>query len=154
MKQIDKNIEYYNAYGQKEFYKGTSFRVHKWSPDAYYFNNEQYVDWVIYNGALCVCARTHVSSNDNIPVLIYKQGVPIDIEPNPCWDFALGGLAFSSDSPLSDPTRIKLDNNSFYISSVHNNNENRYHKCHNNINANSTNSRKKEWIKQRTHNRA
>lgn len=116
MKQIDKNIEYYNAYGQKEFYKGTSFRVHKWSPDAYYFNNEQYVDWVIYNGALCVCARTHVSSNDNIPVLIYKQGVPIDIEPNPCWDFALGGLAFSSDSPLSDPTRIKLDNNSFYIS--------------------------------------
>ena len=116
MKRTDRNAEYYNAYSQKEFYKGTSFRVNKWTPDSYYFNNEQYVDWVIYNGTLCVCARTHVSSEDNAPVLIYNQGVPVDIEPNPCWDFALGGLAFNSDNLLSDPTRMKLENNSFYIS--------------------------------------
>lgn len=116
MKHIDRNAEYYNAYSQKEFYKGTSFRVHKWTPDSYYFNNEQYVDWVIYNGALCVCARTHVSSEDNVPVLIYNQGVPVNIEPNPCWDFALGGLAFTSHSPLADTTRVKLENNILYIS--------------------------------------
>lgn len=117
MKPINRNLgEYYNAQGQKEFYKGTSFRVHTWSLDTYYFNNDQYIDWVIYNGIICVCARTHISNADNAPVIIYKQGIPVGIESNPCWDFVFGGLSALPNSVLSDPTRIKLVNNDFYIS--------------------------------------
>jgi hypothetical protein len=63
-----------------------------------------------------VCARTHISNADNAPVIIYKQGIPVGIESNPCWDFVFGGLSALPNSVLSDPTRIKLVNNEFYIS--------------------------------------
>lgn len=106
---------YYNAEGAKSFYKGTSFRVNKWAPDTYYFNDDQYIDWVIYNGVLCICERTHVSNMDNAPSIIYENKIPIGIESNPCWNFALGGLSASTEN-YSDTTRIKISDEKLYIS--------------------------------------
>lgn len=107
---------YYNAEGAKSFYKGTSFRVNKWAPDTYYFNDDQYVDWVIYNGVLCICERTHVSNMDNAPSIIYENKIPIGIESNPCWNFALGGLSAYTEDVYSDTTRIKISDEKLYIS--------------------------------------
>ena len=67
--------EYYTAKGSRSFYKGTSFRCTKWDINTHYFNNEDFIDFVSYNGCLLKCNRSHISSTENEPLLTIRDGI-------------------------------------------------------------------------------
>lgn len=124
MKTIDKvNYMYEDAHAAKSFYRGTSFRINDWSPDTYYFHDDQYIDWVIINGAICVCMRSHISNEDNKPQLLYQNNIPVGISPNSCWSFVFGGVSSNNGSDNNqstivnkDLTRLRFQNNILEIS--------------------------------------
>lgn len=67
----------FNTFGDCSFnndksinlYKGTSFRFSgKWSKGLSYVNDEYYVDFVSYNGALWGCIQSNISNDDNTPL--------------------------------------------------------------------------------------
>jgi hypothetical protein len=124
MKTIDKiSYMYEDAYAAKSFYRGTSFRINDWEPDTYYFHDDQYIDWVIINGAICVCMRSHISNEDNKPQLLYQNNIPVGISPNSCWSFVFGGVSSNNGSDNNqstvvnkDLTRLRFQNNILEIS--------------------------------------
>ena len=110
MKNIDKiNYMYEDAYAAKSFYRGTSFRINDWEPDTYYFHDDQYIDWVIINGAICICMRSHISNEDNKPQLLYQNNIPVGISPNSCWSFVFGGVSSNNGSDNNQPTVVNKD---------------------------------------------
>ena len=82
---------YYNAMGSRSFYKGTSFRCTEWCVDTHYFNNEDFIDFVSYKGALLRCTRSHISSVDNEPSLVINNNLIVGINDSPVWEFVMGG---------------------------------------------------------------
>lgn len=105
---------YYNAMGSRSFYKGTSFRCTKWCLETHYFNNEDFIDFVSYNGALLRCTRSHVSSSENEPFLIIENGNVIGIENTPVWEFVMGGASTSEDTELN--VTFKVENEHLFVS--------------------------------------
>lgn len=82
---------YYNAMGSRSFYKGTSFRCTEWCLETHYFNNEDFIDFVSYKGALLRCTRSHISSVDNEPSLVINNNLIVGINDSPVWEFIMGG---------------------------------------------------------------
>lgn len=82
---------YYNAMGSRSFYKGTSFRCTEWCLETHYFNNEDFIDFVSYKGALFRCTRSHISSVDNEPSLVINNNLIVGINDSPVWEFIMGG---------------------------------------------------------------
>ena len=89
----------------RDFYKGKSFRfVHEWHPGTNYFNDQFNVDFITFNNTLLACKKSHKSSNEDIPVIIYDAQnplQPIGVESN-YWEFVLGGIANDIDLDLSN----------------------------------------------------
>ena len=60
------NLDY-----KRVLHKGKSFECGKWQPFITYTNDCLKQDFVTCNGALFVCLETHLSSEDNMPKLVY-----------------------------------------------------------------------------------
>lgn len=113
--------QYYDASGNKDFYKGTSFRVFKWAEGMTYYNDERYVDWVMMNGGLCVCKQTHVSdqyncpegfyikSNEKLSVYDHEIGLPVAMAENDYWEFFGGAYHAGLDVDNIDATQINFE---------------------------------------------
>lgn len=84
---------YVGTCNSRDFYKGTSFKmVGEWSSDTHYFNNEYVIDFVSYKGALLSCAKSHLSSSVNTPVLTKDGDKITGIQPNEYWSFVMSGI--------------------------------------------------------------
>lgn len=89
----------------RDFYKGKSFRfVHEWHPGTNYFNDQFNVDFITFNNTLLACKKSHKSSNENIPVIIYDSQNPLQpIGVNSdFWEFVLSGIANDVNLDLSN----------------------------------------------------
>lgn len=104
--------EYYTAKGSRSFYKGTSFRCTKWDINTHYFNNEDFIDFVSYNGCLLKCNRSHISSTENEPLLTIRDGIIVGIENSSLWEFVMGGVAAITGTNRE----FKIMNGHLYIS--------------------------------------
>lgn len=101
MKNIKPDIDLQNSIERsritesREYYKGKSFNFAKeWHPGINYFNDNYITDFVSYKGTLLVCRRTHLSSNSNIPELLFEDpkdsNQPTGVKSE-YWDFILAG---------------------------------------------------------------
>ena len=106
---------YYAVRGSRDFYKGTSFRCNVWSENTHYFHDENYVDFVVYDGTLLMCMRNHISSEDNQPILKREGTVAVGLERNPLWEFVIGGV-YSNGSISGDQIKLKIDGETLYMS--------------------------------------
>lgn len=106
---------YYAVRGSRDFYKGTSFRCNVWSENTHYFHDENYVDFVVYDGTLLMCMRNHISSEDNQPILKREGTVAVGLERNPLWEFVIGGV-YSNGSISGDQIKLKIDGETLYVS--------------------------------------
>ena len=86
--------EYYGAYNSKDLYKGKSFNMSgEWATNVHYFNDDFITDFVSFGGALLSCKKSHLSSSNNRPTIVYEDGVPTGVMPNSFWSFVLGGVS-------------------------------------------------------------
>lgn len=61
-------------FNSRQYYKGTSFKMSgEWTIDTNYFNDEYIVDFIAYGGALLSCTKSHISTDENKPVLIKNE---------------------------------------------------------------------------------
>ena len=103
--------EYYGAYNSKDLYKGKSFNMAgEWAPEVHYFNDDFLTDFVSYNGALLSCKRSHLSSSNNRPELLFEDNIPCGVKQNSYWTFVLGGIPGTNGSV--GPTYIPSYNES------------------------------------------
>lgn len=92
---IDSSRDALGRFHTRDFYKGKSFNYAlSWANNTHYFNDEYITDFVSYQGALLACRRSHLSSSNNEPILIY--GDPSNPDKitgvdSPLWDFVLAG---------------------------------------------------------------
>ena len=96
----------------KQSTKGTSFRINKWTPDTYYMYNEQYIDWVHVDGALLVCKRTHVSNDDNKPIITIENKKLV-LKDSPCWEFIFG---LESSITIDNISQLRFENGILQLS--------------------------------------
>lgn len=94
---IESSRDHYSLYHSRDFYKGKSFNfAGNWAPGVHYFNDEYITDFVAYEGALLACDRSHLSSSDSAPKLLYNDiedpnhQRPIGVD-SPFWDFVFSG---------------------------------------------------------------
>lgn len=82
------------TFSPRDVYKGTSFKMTgEWTENMNYFNDEYIIDWVVYEGALLSCVKSHLSSQSNKPELVYGDNDQIiGIQPNEYWVFVLAGI--------------------------------------------------------------
>jgi hypothetical protein len=60
-----------------EYYKGKSFNfAHSWHAGIYYFNDSSNTDFVTYNNVLLACKKSHLSSSNSVPIIIYDPENP------------------------------------------------------------------------------
>lgn len=92
---IESSRDHYGLYHSRDFYKGKSLNfANQWAKGTHYFDDEYITDFVAYKGTLLACKRSHLSSEDNEPKLIYdsvndiQQAIGVD---SPFWDFVLAG---------------------------------------------------------------
>lgn len=95
---LQNSREYYGAYNSRDFYKGRSFNfAEEWSLGVHYFNDGYITDFVSFNGALLVCRKSHISTEENRPILLYQDEAdskrPTGIDSSPYWDFVLSGTS-------------------------------------------------------------
>lgn len=96
----------------KQSTKGTSFRINKWTPDTYYMYNEQYIDWVHIDEALLVCKRTHVSNEDNKPIITIENKKLV-LKDSPCWEFIFG---LESSVTIDNISQLRFENGILQLS--------------------------------------
>lgn len=96
----------------KQSAKGTSFRINKWTSDTYYMYNEQYIDWVHIDGALLVCKRTHVSNEDNKPIITIENKKLV-LKDSPCWEFIFG---LESSVTIDNISQLRFENGILQLS--------------------------------------
>lgn len=90
---LQNSREYSGAYNSRDFYKGTSFKMAgEWITNTHYFNDEYIVDFVLFEGALLSCIRSHTSSSLNMPELVRENDKIIGIKPNLFWAFVMAGV--------------------------------------------------------------
>lgn len=82
--------EYYKLRSSRDFYTGTSFKMSTWDLNTRYFNDENIIDFVSYEGCLLYCTRSHISSESNEPVPIIENDIIVGIHPNIFWKFVMG----------------------------------------------------------------
>lgn len=92
---IESSRDHYSLYHSRDFYKGKSFNfAGNWAPGVHYFNDEYITDFVAYEGALLACDRSHLSSSDSAPKLLYNDDEdpkrPTGVD-SPFWDFVFSG---------------------------------------------------------------
>lgn len=101
--------EYYKLRSSRDFYTGTSFKMSTWDLNTRYFNDENIIDFVSYEGCLLYCTRSHISSESNEPVPIIENDIIVGIHPNIFWKFVMGtnGKGLKGDKgdtgPKGDP---------------------------------------------------
>lgn len=72
--------EYYGAYNSRDFQKGTSIEMSgEWQPGVHYFNDEYYISFTSYQGALLSCKRSHIANSNNEPKLITQSVGGFDV---------------------------------------------------------------------------
>lgn len=71
---IESSRDHYGLYHSRDFYKGKSLNfANQWAKGTHYFDDEYITDFVAYKGTLLACKRSHLSSEDNEPKLIYDS---------------------------------------------------------------------------------
>ena len=80
MKNIKPDIDLQNSIEcsriteSREYYKGKSFNfANEWHSGINYFNDNYVTDFVSYKGTLLACRRTHLSSSQNRPELLFED---------------------------------------------------------------------------------
>lgn len=74
--------------------------------------NEQYIDWVHINGALLVCKRTHVSNEDNKPIITIENKKLV-LKDSPCWEFIFG---LESSVTIDNISQLRFENEILQLS--------------------------------------
>lgn len=70
-----------------QFERGHSFNwAGKWAKGKYYLNDEYVTDFIRYGTCILACKKSHLASDDLEPIIVYKDGVPEDVD-SPYWDF-------------------------------------------------------------------
>jgi len=90
-----------------QFERGHSFNwAGHWKEGKYYYNDSYVTDFVVYNNAVLVCRKNHMSSSELEPKIIYIDGKISDVDSS-YWEFVLGldnkGIV-SSSSYISSAT--------------------------------------------------
>lgn len=105
--------EYYKLRSSRDFYTGTSFKMSTWDLNTRYFNDENIIDFVSYEGCLLYCTRSHISSESNEPVPIIENDIIVGIHPNIFWKFVMGtngkGLKGDKGDSVTGPKGDKGD---------------------------------------------
>lgn len=92
MKIKDNTI--YTAQRTRNYYRGQSFHYSgEWKSEVHYINDDYVIDFVVYNGALLNCSKSHLSTEDNKPSdFVYDyNGTVIGIQSD-YWNFVLSGI--------------------------------------------------------------
>ena len=84
-----------------EYYKGKSFNyAHAWHTGIHYFNDSSNIDFVTYENVLLACKKSHLSSSNSAPVIIYDTENPL--QPigvkSEYWSFVLSGIVGSTEN--------------------------------------------------------
>lgn len=77
-----------------DFYKGKSFNfANDWKVGRHYYNDQYITDFVTFNGTLLACKISHLSSEENKPVIIFADDgiTPISVQSRH-WSFVVGGI--------------------------------------------------------------
>lgn len=101
MKNIKPDIDLQNSIEcsriteSREYYKGKSFNfANEWHSGINYFNDNYVTDFVSYRGTLLACRRTHLSSSQNHPELLFEDpkdpNQPTGVK-SAYWNFILAG---------------------------------------------------------------
>lgn len=127
MKQIIPNRDLQNeiqknkVLNSRDFYKGKSFRyVHEWHAGTTYFNDEFVTDFVVYNNVMLACKKSHTSSIENVPVIIYdsvNEFQPVRVKSD-YWEFVLSGISGNFKVGFSD-TVENLPNANEHIGEIY-----------------------------------
>ena len=78
-----------------QFERGHSFRyAGAWQSGKYYLNDDYVTDFISYGSCFLACRQSHLSSNDNKPVILYDDDpsgeylrTPVDVS-GPLWEFS------------------------------------------------------------------
>lgn len=108
----DVNYESFTKY-TRDFYKGKSFHFSgEWTPGIHYVNDEYDCDFVTYRNTLLVCNKTHLSSLQNEPNLIYDESQnPVGVLSE-YWTFICGdGLNINKDYTKSQLEESLMQDN-------------------------------------------
>jgi hypothetical protein len=103
-------------------YFGKSFEYEGiWSIGKKYFNDEYRTSFVTYKNLLLACNKTHESSLDTEPEIIYDEGVPMGVD-NIYWVIALTGSDAGGDTTEIERNLVSLKkivyNNSDSVTSL------------------------------------
>lgn len=109
-----------------QFERGHSFNwAGKWKEGKYYYNNEYVTDFVVYENAILVCRKDHLSAKELEPELVITGGKISDVR-SPYWEFIVassGGDLFTIQNITYDESTksIIIDygdgkTDSFYLS--------------------------------------
>lgn len=84
-----------------EYYKGKSFNyAHAWHTGIHYFNDSSNIDFVTYKNVLLACKKSHLSSSNSVPVIIYDTENPL--QPigvkSEYWSFVLSGIVGTAEN--------------------------------------------------------
>ena len=84
-----------------EYYKGKSFNyAHTWHAGIHYFNDSSNIDFVTYENVLLACKKSHLSSSNSVPVIIYDDENPL--QPigvkSEYWSFVLSGIVGTAEN--------------------------------------------------------
>lgn len=72
-----------------QFEKGRSFNwAGKWASGKYYTNDEYVTDFVVYENAILVCRKSHLTSDKLEPKLVLLNGKVADVD-SPYWDLVV-----------------------------------------------------------------
>ena len=88
----------------RDFYRGRSFRyVGQWTEGVHYISDEYLTDFVVRNGVLLVCTKSHMSSAENVPSDWIRTGDVIVGINSEYWDVVLvGGMEGKAYRPVYD----------------------------------------------------
>lgn len=89
MDRYDVIRDYYNATDNNNTYRGTSFRCREWVPNARYYHNEKYIDFITYQNCLLMCNKDHISSQSNMPIIVDNGN--IFLRDGSYWSIVIAG---------------------------------------------------------------
>lgn len=125
-RDLQNEIQKNKVLNSRDFYKGKSFRfAHEWHLGITYFNDEFVTDFVVYNNTMLACKRSHTSSKNNEPVIIYDSdnGIqPIGVKSE-YWELVLSGISsqggnINVDAYTKDESDAKYQPKGDYITSI------------------------------------
>lgn len=98
---LQNNIQRDRVLDSLEYHKGKSFNyAHTWHTGIHYFNDSSNIDFVTYENVLLACKKSHLSSSNSVPVIIYDTENPL--QPigvkSEYWSFVLSGIVGTAEN--------------------------------------------------------